>query len=50
MALVEDFYVGNTRIQIYDDSCVSKEESEIIRQRIEDRVNGWLRDGSLNLD
>lgn len=30
MALVRDFMVGNTRIQIYDDKCVSKEEAKVL--------------------
>ena len=40
--IVEDFYIGNTHIQIADNSCVAPEEVDAILERIARQVQPVL--------
>ena len=42
MALVEDFMMGSTHIQIYDDKCVSPEEADKILKRLSKKVQPYF--------
>ena len=53
MAVVRDFYIGNTRVKICDDYCKDKTEEEveeILRRCSQIAVDAWTAAGGVNYE